>query len=121
MSSLFSFNWSQFKFFNLILNCIQKKNRGTSSIQLNFLIHQLTVYRGTYVLHLNLSALQRLVLLLEVSTPQGSELHLNVSALQRPVLLLEVSTPQGPKLIWNVPALQRNVLLLEVSTYTTGA
>ncbi len=57
-------------------------------------------YRGTYVLHLNLSALQRLVLLLEVSTPQGSELHLNVSALQRPVLLLEVSTPQGPKLIW---------------------
>jgi hypothetical protein len=32
------------------------------------------------------------VLLLEVSTPQGPELHLNVSALQRPVLLLEVST-----------------------------
>ncbi len=31
---------------------------------------------------------------------QGPELHLNVSALQRPVLLLEVSTPQGPKLIW---------------------
>jgi hypothetical protein len=29
---------------NLILNCIQEKNRGTSSIQLNFLIHQLTVY-----------------------------------------------------------------------------
>jgi hypothetical protein len=51
-------------------------------------------------LHLNVSALQRLVLLLEVSTPQGPELHLNVSALQRPVLLLEVSTPQGPKLIW---------------------
>jgi len=98
-------------------------------------------YRGTYVLHLNLSALQRLVLLLEVSTPQGSELHLNVSALQRPVLLLEVSTPQGPKLIWtclhyrgmccswrclptpqgpelllNVSALLRYVLLLEVST-----
>ena len=97
-------------------------------------------YRGTYVLHLNLSALQRLVLLLEVSTPQGSELHLNVSALQRPVLLLEVSTPQGPKLIWtclhyrgmccswrclptpqgpelllNVYALQSLVLLLEVS------
>ena len=44
MSSQFKFNWSQFKFLNLILNCIKKKNCGTSSIQLNFLIHQLTVY-----------------------------------------------------------------------------
>jgi hypothetical protein len=44
MSSQFKFNWSQFEFLNLILNCIKKKNRGTSSIQLNFLIHQLTVY-----------------------------------------------------------------------------
>ena len=44
MSSQFKFNWSQFKFLNLILNCIEKKNRGTSSIQLNFLIHQLTVW-----------------------------------------------------------------------------
>jgi hypothetical protein len=43
MSSQFKFNWSQFKFLNLILNCIEKKNRGTSSIQLNFLIHQLTM------------------------------------------------------------------------------
>jgi hypothetical protein len=42
------------------------------------------------------SALQRLVLLLEVSTPKGPELHLKVSALQRPVLLLEMSTPHGP-------------------------
>ncbi len=47
MSSQFKFNWSQFKFLNLILNCIKKKNRGTSSIQLNFLIHQLTV-QGQY-------------------------------------------------------------------------
>ncbi len=47
-------------------------------------------------LHLNVSALQRLVLLLEVSTPQGPELHLDVSALQSLVLLLEVSNPQGP-------------------------
>ncbi len=38
------------------------------------------------------------MLLLEVSTPQGPELHLNVSALQRIMLLLEVSTPQGPEL-----------------------
>ncbi len=43
MSSQLKFNWSQFKFLNFILNCIKKKNRGTSSIQLNFLIHQLTV------------------------------------------------------------------------------
>jgi hypothetical protein len=63
-----------------------------------------------------LSALQRLVLLLEVSTTQGPELHLDVSALQRLVLLLEVSTPQGPELHLNVSALQRYVLLLEVST-----
>jgi hypothetical protein len=44
MSSQFKFNWSQIKFLNLIFNCIKKKNRGTSSIQFNFLIHQLTVY-----------------------------------------------------------------------------
>jgi len=43
MSSQFKFSWSQFKFLNLIFNCIEKKNRGTSSIQFNFLIHQLTV------------------------------------------------------------------------------
>jgi hypothetical protein len=42
-------------------------------------------------LHLNL----RLVLLLEVSTPQGSELHLDVPALQKHVLLLEVSTTKA--------------------------
>jgi hypothetical protein len=47
MSSQFKFNWSQFKFLNLILNCIKKKNRGTSSIQLNFLIHQLTVWTSS--------------------------------------------------------------------------
>jgi hypothetical protein len=49
------------------------------------------------------SALQRLKL--EVSTPQGPELHMNVSALQRYVLLLEVSTTQGPELHLNVSAL----------------
>ena len=42
-----------------------------------------------------MSVLQRLVLLLKVSTPQGLELHLNVSAQQRLALLLKVSTPQG--------------------------
>ncbi len=47
MSSQYKFNWSQFKFLSLILNCIKKKNPGTSSIQLNFLIHQLTVYDNT--------------------------------------------------------------------------
>jgi hypothetical protein len=45
---------------------------------------------------------------------------MNVSAIQRPVLLLEVSTPQGAKAYLDVSALQRNVLLLKVSTYTTG-
>ncbi len=66
------------------------------------------------------------------STLQGPELHLDVSALQRSVLLLEVSatgpelhldvSTTGPKLYLDVSALQKNVLLLEVSTfYTTGA
>ncbi len=51
---------------------------------------------------------------------QGSELHLEVSALQRYVLLLEMSTAQqGPELHMNVSALQRLVLLLEVSTTET--
>jgi hypothetical protein len=49
-------------------------------------------------LHLDVSALQRHVLLLEVSTPQGPELQLDLSALQRIVLLLEVSSAQGPEL-----------------------
>jgi hypothetical protein len=46
-------------------------------------------------LHLDVSVLQRNVLLLEVSTLWGPELHLNVSALQRPVLLLEVSATEA--------------------------
>jgi hypothetical protein len=46
-----------------------------------------------------------LVLLLEVSTPQGHELHLKASALKRPVQLLELSTPQGYELHLNVSAL----------------
>ena len=58
--------------------------------------------------HLDLSALQRNVLLLEVSTLQGPELHLDVSALQRSVLLLEVSAT-GPELNLDVSALGRYV------------
>ncbi len=42
---------------------------------------------------------------MEVSAT-GPELHLDVSALQRNVLLLEVSTLQGPKLHLDVSALQ---------------
>jgi len=73
------------------------------------------VYTTGAELHLDVSALQRNVLLLELSTLQGPELHLNVSALQRSVLLLEVSAT-GPELHLDVSALQRNLLLLEVST-----
>ena len=51
---------------------------------------------------------------LEVSTLQGPELHLDVSALQRSVLLLEVSTQQGPEL--EVSTLQGPELHLDVST-----
>jgi hypothetical protein len=56
---------------------------------------------------MDVSALQRPVLLLEVPKPQGPELHLNGSALQRLVLLLKVSTPQRPELHLN----ERVVLL----------
>jgi hypothetical protein len=38
------------------------------------------------------------VLLLDISTPQGPELHLVVSTLQKSVLPLDVSTPQGPEM-----------------------
>ena len=51
---------------------------------------------------------------LKVSTLQGPELHLDVSALQRSVLLLEVSAT-GPEMHLDVSALQRCVLLHEVS------
>ncbi len=57
---------------------------------------------------MDVSALQRNVLLLEVSTLQGPELHLDVSALQRSVLLLEVSAT-GPELHLDVSALRRYV------------
>ncbi len=69
-------------------------------------------------LHLNVSALHRNVLLLEVSTPQGPVLHLNMSVLHRNVLLLEVSTPQGSVLHLNMSALQRPVLHLDISRVT---
>ncbi len=60
--------------------------------------------------------------ILEVSEPRGPELHLDVSALQRNVLLLEVSTLQGPDLHLDVSAL----CTIEASAvpggvYTTGA
>ncbi len=64
MSSQFKFNWSQFKFFNSILNCIKEKNRGTSSIQLNFLIHQVTVYAHIlcWYAHVGLSSVREVLL-----------------------------------------------------------
>jgi hypothetical protein len=51
--------------------------------------------------------LQRHVLLLDVSTPQGPELQLDMSTLQRHVLLLDVSTPQGPELQLDVSGQQK--------------
>jgi hypothetical protein len=63
------------------------------------------------LLHLDVSKLQRPVLILQVSTSQGPELHLDVSTIERLVLLLDVSTftPQGPEL-----HLQRPVLHLDL-------
>ncbi len=47
----------------------------------------------------------------------AAELHLDVSVLQRPVLLLDVYTPQWPKLHLDVSTLQRPVLHLNMSTH----
>jgi hypothetical protein len=68
------------------------------------------------VLPLDVSTLQRPLLLLEVFTPQGPELHLDVSTLQRPVLHLDMSKPQGLELHLDLATLQRPVLHLDVST-----
>ncbi len=47
-------------------------------------------------MHLDVSTtLQRPLLHLDVSTPQGPELHLDVSTPQRPLLHLEVSVQQS--------------------------
>jgi hypothetical protein len=54
-----------------------------------------------------------------VSTLRGPELYLYVSALQRLVLLLEVSKLYGPELHLDVSVLQIHVLLLEVSATET--
>jgi hypothetical protein len=53
-----------------------------------------------------------------MSTPQGPELHLDMSTIQRPVLLLDVSTvtPQGLELHLDLSLLQRPVLHLDLST-----
>jgi hypothetical protein len=54
-----------------------------------------------------------------VSTLKGPELHLDVSALQRSVLLLEVSTLQGPELYLDVSATEE--CAAPGGVYTTGA
>jgi len=65
---------------------------------------------------LDVSTLQRPVLILELSTPQGPELHLDVSTIQMPVLLLGVFTPQWPELHLDLSTQQRPLLLLDLST-----
>jgi hypothetical protein len=65
---------------------------------------------------MDMTALKRYVLLLEVSTPQRPKLHLNV----RLVLLLEVSTPLGPEMHLNLSALQK-ACAATGGFYTTGS
>ncbi len=62
-----------------------------------------------------MSALQRLLLHLDVSTPQEPQQHLDIPGQQEHVLLLEVSTPQGPELLLDVTILQRNVFHMDLS------
>jgi hypothetical protein len=54
------------------------------------------------------------------TTGAGFKLHLDVSALQRPLPLLDVYkvTPLGPELLLGMSAQQRCVLLLDVSRVT---
>jgi hypothetical protein len=79
---------------------------------------------------IDISTLQRPVLLLELSTLQRPVLHLDVSTqytteacvahrrvyTTKPVLHLDVSTPQRPELHLDLSTLQRPVLLLKVFT-----
>jgi predicted transcriptional regulator len=67
-------------------------------------------------LQLDMSTLQRHVLLLDVSTPQGPELQLDMSTPQGPELHLGMSTLQRHVLLLDMSTLQRHVLLLDVST-----
>jgi hypothetical protein len=67
-------------------------------------------------LHLELSTLQLPLLHLNVSRLHGTLLLLNVSTLQRHVMHLDMSTPQGPKLHLDAPGRQEPVLLLELFT-----
>ncbi len=92
-----------------------KLHLDLSSLQRPLLLPEVRTPQGPE-LYLYMSILQRPELLLEVFTPQGPELHLDLSTLQMPVLFLEVSTSQGPELHLDVSTLQRPVLLLEVST-----
>jgi hypothetical protein len=69
------------------------------------------------VLLLGLSTLQRRVLHLDVSTLQRHVVHIDVSTLQRPVLNLDVSTLQRSLLHLNVSKSWCPVLLLRVSTH----
>jgi hypothetical protein len=66
---------------------------------------------------IDVSTLQRPVLLLGLSTLQRRVLHLDVSTLQRHVLHIAVSTlVQRPVLNLDVSTLQRSLLHLDVST-----
>ncbi len=69
-------------------------------------------------MHLDVSTLQRSVLLLEMYAT-GPELHLDVSALQRSVLLLEVSAT-GPELHLDMSAPQRYVSNPQGPVHTYG-
>ncbi len=69
-----------------------------------------------YFDQIDVSTLQRPVLLLGLSTLQRRVLHLDVSTLQRHVLHIDVSTLQRPVLNLDVSTLQRSLLHLNVST-----
>ncbi len=60
-------------------------------------------------------------MLLNEFTLQGPEMQMDVSALQRSVLLLEVSTLQGPELHLDVSACTKEECTAPGGVYTTGA
>ncbi len=77
--------------------------------------HVYTIGAGPQ-LHLDVSAQQEPLPLLDISSLKESELHLDVSAQQEPLPLLDVSTLKGSELHLDVSAQQEPLPLLDVST-----
>jgi hypothetical protein len=93
-------NRNKLKFF--VFGFTKHPETNAQQILLRFVSVRTELYFSLFRGHPNwdMSKLQRPVMLLEVSTPQGPELHLELSTIQRPVLHLDMSTPSGLSCTW---------------------